>query len=62
MTNRKKRLKRGIESLGKQIELHKEKLMQAQAQGMPDLENYYEKEIESLKRRKKNKEDILEKQ
>jgi len=62
MTNRKKRLKKGIESLDKQIELHKEKLRQAQSQEMLDLENYYEKEIESLRRRKKDKEALLEKQ
>ena len=62
MTNRKKRLKRGIESLDKQIELHKEKLKQAETQEMLELQNYYEKEIESLKQRKKDKEDILDKQ
>lgn len=42
----KKRAKKGIESLEKQIQIHKEKLRKAQAEGNIGLVNYYEKEIE----------------
>ncbi len=45
MTNRKKRLKKGIESIEKQIELHKEKLENTIKSGNIDLEGYYKKEI-----------------
>lgn len=58
----KKRSKKGIESLEKQIELHKEKLRQAEKEGNVGLVEYYEKEIqnfeqvkEKLKRRIKPK-------
>ena len=37
MTNRKKRLKKGIESLQEQIELHKEKKKHAEEEGDEDL-------------------------
>jgi flagellar capping protein FliD len=60
MTNRKKRLKKGIESLDKQIKLHEEKLIKAKVDGMAELENYYQKEIKSLKQRKKSREKFLE--
>lgn len=42
----KKRQKKGIESLEKQIELHKSKLESARKKGDVGLANYYEKEIE----------------
>ena len=58
MTNRKKRLKKGIESINKQIEYHKEKREIAEKEGKLELEGYYKKEIsklESAKGRKENK-------
>jgi hypothetical protein len=48
MPKRSKRLKKGIESISEQIELHKEKLRLAQQSGNIGLSDYYEKEIESL--------------
>jgi hypothetical protein len=48
MPKRSKRLKKGIESIREQIELHKEKLKAAQKSGNIGLSDYYEKEIGSL--------------
>lgn len=46
----KRRSKKGIESLEGQIELHREKLKNAQEKGNLGLTNYYEKEIEHFER------------
>ena len=62
MTNRKKRLKKGIESLQEQIELHLEKKEVAENEGKIDLVGYYEREIEAKKETKRKKEEILKKQ
>lgn len=62
MPNRKKRLKKGIESLEKQIEIHKEKKKIAEETGNEELTDYYDKEIESLEETKEDKEDLLGKQ
>ena len=48
----KKRTKKGIDSLSKQIEIHKEKLKKAQENGNIGLSNYYEKEMEHFERAK----------
>ena len=48
----KKRSKKGIESLEKQIKIHQEKLEKAQEKGDLGLINYYEKEIEHFERAK----------
>lgn len=61
MPSRDKRLKKGIESLQKQIQLHEEKLRKAQQEGKLELAGYYEKEIESKKRDKEKKERMLKK-
>ena len=62
MVKRKKRLQRGIESLEKQIEIHKEKKKIAEENGNEELTDYYNKEIESLEETKEDKEDLLKKQ
>jgi len=62
MVNRKKRLKRGIESIQERINLHKEKKSLAEDSGNEELVKYYTKEIESKERAKKEKEAMLEKQ
>jgi len=62
MVNRKKRLKKGIESIQEQIELHEEKKNLAQTSGNEELVAYYTKEIEAKKKAKEEKEAILEKQ
>jgi len=61
MPNRKKRLKKGIESLQEQIDLHEEKLKQAKKEGRLELSGYYEKEIKNMKEYKLKKEKILKK-
>jgi len=61
MASRKKRLQKGIESLNEQIRLHEEKKRKAEEEDNIELADYYEKEIESKKRYKKEKERILEK-
>jgi len=61
MPNRKKRLMKGIESLGKQIEVHKEKMQKAKEEGQIELKGYYEFEIENLKKVQEQKKKILEK-
>jgi hypothetical protein len=44
----KKRAKKGIESLEKQIDLHREKLRKAEKEGNIGLVDYYEKELENF--------------
>jgi len=61
MVNRKKRLKKGIESLEKQIEIHEEKLKKAQEEDNIELAEYYKKEINAKKRDKEEKERLLRK-
>ncbi len=61
MPNRNKRLKKGIESLQKQIQLHEEKLKKAQQEGKLELIGYYQKEIESKKKDKEKKKRLLKK-
>lgn len=61
MVKRKKRLQRGIESLRKQIEIHKEKKRIAEEDGNEELVDYYDKEIEAKIRDKERKQDMLDK-
>ena len=61
MTNRKKRLKKGIESIEKQIKLHEEKLKKAEEEDNLELASYYRKEVEAKKRDKEEKERMLKK-
>jgi len=62
MVKRKKRLQRGIESLEKQIEIHKEKKKIAEENGNEELTDYYNREIQSLEQAKEEKEGLLKKQ
>ncbi|MCX6741697.1 MAG: hypothetical protein NTX24_00785 [Candidatus Pacearchaeota archaeon] len=61
MTNRRKRLERGIESLQEQINFHEQKRQKAIEVGDFILENYYGKEIRTYKRNKSKKEKQLNK-
>jgi len=61
MPKRKKRLRKGIESIREQIELHKEKLKAAERSGNIGLTDYYEKEIESLESAIRKKRSFLTK-
>ena len=47
MAKREKRLEKGIESLKKRIEEHKEKREKAKKEGKQELEDYYAREIEA---------------
>ena len=62
MTNRKKRLKKGIESLQEQVEIHKEKKKHAEDEGDEYLTRYYIKEIEAKEKAKEEKQAMLDKQ
>ena len=59
---RKKRLEKGIESIQEQIELHEQKKEQAEFEENLELESYYKKEIEGLKKTKERKQEQLDKQ
>ena len=61
MANRKKRLRKGIGSLQKQIELHEQKLKQAEKEGKLELAGYYEKEIKNMRKYMGKKEKSLKK-
>ena len=61
MAKREKRLKKGIDSLEKQKQLHLEKRKLAEKLGQEELVRYYDKEIESLEKRKKDREEKLTK-
>jgi len=56
VTNRKRRLKKGIESIEKEI-----KKQNAIAEKRLELVDYYTSEIEALKEQKKEKEEKLKK-
>ena len=62
MTNRKKRLSKGIESLQEQIEIHECKKSKAEEEGLSELRDYYEKEILAKKKTLEEKQKILDKQ
>ena len=59
MPKREKRLKKGIESIEEQIEIHKNKFKKAKEDNEEYLEKYYEKELESLERVKDLKKSQL---
>jgi len=56
MVKRKKRLKKGIESLERQISLHKKKKEKALGQGKLERVEYYAKEIRAKEKDKDKKE------
>lgn len=61
MTNRKKRLQKGIESIERQIQLHEEKLNKAEKEDSIELAGYYRKEIAAKKKDMEEKRRILKK-
>ena len=56
---REKRIKKSIDSLEEQKKIHLKKKKLAEEIGNENLVRYYEKEIESLQKRKNNREDKL---
>ena len=58
----KKRLKKGIDSLKEQIEIHEKKKKKAEEADMKELVGYYEKEILSKEKALKEKKALLDKQ
>ncbi|MEK6833645.1 MAG: hypothetical protein AABY32_06385 [Nanoarchaeota archaeon] len=61
MTNRKKRLKKGINSLSEQISLHEDKKRIAEKDKKEELVEYYKKEIESKQEALERKQKMLDK-
>jgi hypothetical protein len=59
--NRKKRLKKGIESINEQILEHELKKAKALAQKNEGLVSYYNKEIDGLIKQKNKKKNTLNK-
>ncbi len=59
---RKNRLKKGVESIKKEIEMHKEKMEEEEEEEDKNLElaGYYYKEIEGLEKTKERKEKQLD--
>ncbi|MBI2546124.1 hypothetical protein HYV81_03010 [Candidatus Woesearchaeota archaeon] len=61
MANRKKRLKKGIDSLSEQLKLHEIKLKKAEKDGNIGLASYYKKELAGKKKDFDRKKRMLEK-
>ena len=61
MSNRKKRLKKGLDSIEEQILLHKQKQDEAENKDEIEMVEYYKKEIEGLEKTKDKKKTMLEK-
>ncbi|MDP1695927.1 MAG: hypothetical protein Q8L29_03370 [archaeon] len=60
--NRKKRLKKGIESISEEIKIHENKLNEAEEANKEELVEYYHKDIARLKKQKEQKEEKFSKQ
>jgi phage shock protein A len=60
MPNRKKRLKKGIESIKEEIEKHKQKRASAISEGDEDLSKYYDKEIRGMESQIERKKEIAD--
>lgn len=58
---RKKKLKKGINSIGEEINLHEQKIKKAKEEENYELVEYYDKEIKGLKEAKERKEKQLAK-
>jgi len=59
---RKKRLKKGIDSIEEQIKLHELKLKEAEELDQEELVQYLHKDLARLRRQKEQKEEKFEKQ
>jgi len=59
---REKRLEKGIDSIENQINIHKNKLKEAEEIGDEELVAYYHKDIARLEKQKEQKEEKLDKQ
>lgn len=60
MVKRRKRLEKGVSSLGEQIQLHYLKRDRALEEKKVELARYYEREIEAREETRLEKEKILE--
>jgi len=60
LVKREKRLRKAIESLEKQKEIHLEKKKLAEELGQEELVGYYETEIKSIEKRRDNRKEKLE--
>ncbi len=62
MTKRKKRLEKGLATIEETICIHEQRKKAAHDEGDTYLEEYFDKEIEALTKRKQNREEMLGKQ
>jgi len=61
VTNRKKRLQKGIDSLERQLSIHELKLKKAEDDDEIELASYYRKEISAKRRDLEEKKRLLDK-
>jgi hypothetical protein len=59
--NRKKHLRKGIDSLDEEINLHEAKREAAKQTGNEGLTKYYDREPDNLRKQRDNKKRILDK-
>ncbi len=59
--NRKKRLRKGIESLDEEIDLHEVKREAAKQAGNEGLTKYYDRELDNLRMQRDKKKRIVDK-
>ena len=59
--NRKKRLRKGIDSLDEEIDRHEAKMEAAKKSGNEGLTKYYDREIGNLRKQRDNKKRMLDK-
>jgi len=59
--NRKKRLRKGIDSLEEEISHHEAKMAAAKKAGNEGLTKYYDRELDNLRRQRENKKRKLDK-
>ena len=59
MAKRKVRARKGIDSLEKQIEIHKQKLEKAKEEGKLELADYYVDEIKSFEEARERREKLI---
>jgi DNA-nicking Smr family endonuclease len=59
--NRKKRLRKGIDSLDEEIDLHEAKREAAKQAGNEGLPKYCDRELDNLRKHRDNKKRILDK-
>jgi len=60
VVNRKKRLKKGVDSIEEQIDIHEKKKEAARKEGRIELEDYYGRELRKLRGVRDYKKKLLD--